>query len=153
MPDLDEFALAKLAREMAMNIRPALTVFEDFGITPEDYYGIEKNEFFKRAKEQFALEWNSALSVNERVKLISAAFLEEALPRLGKRMMGDEPLPAATEVAKLFARNAGLGEGKGEQKTSERFQITINIGEEVKTFDKALMPDSNVIELQPTPAK
>ena len=32
MKDLDEFTLAKLAREMAMNIRPYKPIFADYGI-------------------------------------------------------------------------------------------------------------------------
>ena len=81
--DLDEFALAKLAREMAMNIRPYKAVFEDFNISEEDYYEIAKNEFYIRAKEQFALEWNSALSVNERVKLIRSLHMRKARRETG----------------------------------------------------------------------
>jgi hypothetical protein len=154
MPDLDEFAMARLAREIAMAIRPVLTVFEDFGITPEDYYLIEKNEFYKRCKEQFALEWNSTLSTADRVKITSAAGAEQGLLTVTKRMLNpQEPFPGVLDAFKTLCRNAGIGDPKQENKASERFQTTINIGEEVKTFDKSLLPDTNVIELQPTPAK
>ena len=149
--DLDEFALAKLAREMAMNIRNYKVVFEDFRITEEDYYEICKNQFFQRAKEQFALEWNSSLSAAERVKLISAAYLEQVLPVIGAKAIDrNENLGAATEVAKFFARNAGIGSDKGEQKNaSERFVITINLGADVdgkpviEKYDKSLTIDAN----------
>ena len=40
MADLDEYAMAKLAREMAMAIRNYKDIFADFGITEEDYYEI-----------------------------------------------------------------------------------------------------------------
>lgn len=139
---LDEFRLAKLAREIAMSIRPVPAILQDYGLDETAFYEITKNAFFIRAKEQFALEWNSALSVNERVKLISASFLEQALPKLGGRMMGDEPLAAATDVAKLFARNAGLGDIKAEQKNNERFQITINLGADKEIYDKAVTIES-----------
>jgi len=138
MVDLDEFALAKLAREIAMNIRPVPVVLQDFGLTETAFYEITKNPFFQRARDQFALEWNSMLTTNERVKLISAYALEQALPRLTKRMMGDEPLAAAADVAKLFSRNAGLGEAKAEGKSNERFQITINLGADKEVYDKAI---------------
>lgn len=137
--ELDEFVLAKLAREMVMNIRPVPVVLADFGLDENGFYEISKNDFYKRAEQQFALEWNSALTVNERIKLISAAYLEQALPRLAQRMTGDEPLAAASEVAKLFSRNAGLGEVKADAKSSERFQITINLGAAHKeVYDKAI---------------
>ena len=50
-----------------MNIRNYKDVFADFGIDENDYQQIEKTEFFRKAKEQFALEWNSALSSVDRV--------------------------------------------------------------------------------------
>jgi hypothetical protein len=110
MPDLDEFALAKLAREMAMNIRPYQAVFSDFGIDESDYYEIAKQDFFKRAKEQFTLEWNSVLSVNERTKLLSATGYEEALPVICKRLLREnESLRDVIDGAKMLSKNAGLG--------------------------------------------
>jgi hypothetical protein len=142
--NLDEVAVAKLAREMAMAIRSYRVIFEDFGISEQDFYEISKLPFYKRAFEQFTLEWNSALSTNERIKLTSAAYLEQALPRLGARMMSDESLSAATEVAKLFSRNAGLGGDPKEAKSNERFVITINLGEDgegkpvVEKYDKPI---------------
>jgi hypothetical protein len=140
--NLDEVAVAKLAREMAMAIRSYTVIFADFGISEQDFYEISKLPFYKRAFEQFTLEWNSALSTNERVKLISAAYLEQALPRLGGRMMSDESLSAATEVAKLFSRNAGLGGDPKEAKSNEKFVITINLGEDdTKTYSKSIEPD------------
>ena len=54
MADLDEDAMAKLAREMAMDIRNYKDIFADFGISEEDYYEIAKTRFYMRAKEQFA---------------------------------------------------------------------------------------------------
>ena len=145
MADLDEFALAKLAREMAMNIRPYKAVFADFGIDETEYYEIEKIEFYKRAKDQFAIEWNSSLSATERVKLISAAYLEQVLPVIGAKALNrEENLPAATEVAKFLARNAGIGDPKQDlSKTAERFVITINLGGDVEKFDKSIAVDAN----------
>jgi hypothetical protein len=149
MPDLDEFALAKLAREMAMAVRDHKEIFKDFDITEESYYEITKNEFYKRAKDQFAIEWNSALSATDRVKVISASYLEQMLPVLGAKATDPkENTGAATEIAKLFSRNAGIGEGKTDGKSaSERFIITINLGSDtegkpmVEKFDKSVAID------------
>jgi hypothetical protein len=145
MVELDEIKLAKLAREMAMNVRPYAEVFDDFGITETDYYEISKLEFYARAKEQFTLEWNSTISTGDRIKIGSLAYLEQILPMLTRRALDlKEPLPAATDVAKLLARNAGIGEVKSEKNTSERFMITINLGADVdgkpviETYDKSI---------------
>jgi hypothetical protein len=122
-----------------MCIRSYKAIFADFGITETDYYEIEKNAFFKRAKEQFTIEWNSALSTADRVRLQAAAATEVILPVLGRRMLvGTEPLASVIDGAKFFAKTAGIGSGEGEQKTGERFVITINIGDKSKTYDKAL---------------
>ena len=148
MADLDEYAMAKLAREMAMAIRNYKDIYKDFGLNEETFYEVSKHPFYLRAKEQFALEWNSALSTNDRVKLISAAYIEEALPTLGRRMLTEtEPLSNVTDVAKFFAKNAGLGEPKTMGNSAERFVITINIGDDSRTYDKSLNPDSKEIDL------
>lgn len=151
MAELDETMLAKLAREMAMNIRPYAQVFDDFGITETDYYEISKLEFYARAKEQFTLEWNATASTADRIKIGSLAYLEQILPALTRRALDlKEALPAATDVAKLLARNAGIGEAKSEAKgASERFVITINLGADldgkpvVETYDKSIAVDTH----------
>lgn len=148
--DLDEFALAKLAREMAMNIRNYKTVFEDFGITEEDYYEIEKIEFYKRAKEQFTLEWNSVLSVADRVKLKSAVLSEEVLHTFGKRMLRETtPTEDVVNGLKLLCKNAGIGEGKEGTANAERFVITINMGADTEHYDKSITIDAKDISPEP----
>jgi hypothetical protein len=154
MVELDEIKLAKLARELAMNVRPYKDVFDDFGITETDYYEISKLEFFIRAKEQFTLEWNATMSTGDRIKIGSLAYLEQILPAITRRALDlKEPLPAATDVAKLLARNAGIGEAKSEAKgSSERFVITINLGADtegkpiIEKYDKSLTVDAHDID-------
>lgn len=150
MPDFDEATLAKLAREMAMNIRSAATIFNDYGLDEEQYYELlARNEFFKKAKEQFTLEWNATTSTSDRVRIGSLAFLEQLLPALGRRALDKtEPLPAVTDVAKLFARNAGVGEARSEGKGSDdRFVITINLGADSETYNKSI--DINPDDIDP----
>ena len=149
MADLDEYAMAKLAREMAINIRSYKDVFADFGITEEDYYEICKLDFFKRAKEQFALEWNSALSAADRVKLTSATAAEEILPVVTRRALDpNEPLVSVLGTFKQVCMNAGIGDPKAEQKPNERFVITINLGADTETFNKSVAIDANDISLE-----
>jgi hypothetical protein len=136
---IDEFAMAKLAREMAMNIRDYAVIFEDFGITEEDFYEISKNDFFKRAKEQFAIEWNSAASAAERVRLIHAAYAEELAPTISHAVMDEnKSLSDRLEGYKIFCKGGGIGEPKAGPGNNERFVISINIGGETKKFDKSI---------------
>lgn len=153
MADLDETTLAKLAREMIMNIRNYKAVFEDFGITEEDFYEIEKNEFFKRAKEQFLIEWNSTTSTADRLKFQSQAGLEQLLPVLIRRAMeGNEPLNSANETGKMLAKLGGIGEVKEGGPAVDRFQIVINLGADVdgkqviESYDKTIAIDMDPIK-------
>jgi hypothetical protein len=148
MPDMDEATLAKLAREMAMKVRDAHAIFADYGIDETQYYELStRHEFFKRAMEQFALEWNSTLSTADRVRVLSAAALEDALPMLGARMKSMEPLASVAEVAKLMARNAGIGaDAKSDAKSNERFVITINLGDKQETYNKSIEVKPNDVD-------
>jgi hypothetical protein len=146
MADLDEYAMAKLAREMAMAIRNYKDIFADFGVTEEDYYEIAKNDFYKRAKEQFALEWNSTLSTSDRVKITSAAGAEQGLLAVTRRMLDpNEPFPGVLSAFKQLCQNAGIGDPKVEQKSNERFIIQINLGADTETYDKSVAVDVNDI--------
>jgi hypothetical protein len=148
MADLNEFDMARLAREMAMCIRPALTILKDFGITEEDYYELSKNEFFKRAKEQFTLEWNSTLSTADRVKVTSAAGAEQGLLVVSRRMLDpNEPFTSVLEGFKQLCRNAGIGDPKNEQRVQDRFVITINLGADTETYNKSVTIDPNDVNL------
>lgn len=152
---LDEFKLAKLARELALNIREPSKVLRDYGLTNGEFHEIEQNEFFRRTFEAMVIEWNSVHSTADRVRLYSAAAIEEALPVLGDRMRNrEEPLAACVDVGKFLARNAGLGDPDVEKKESERFTITINLGADEKIkFDKSIKPDPNDPAILDTPKK
>ncbi len=131
LPDITPTDLAKLAREVAMDIRELPGVLADYHLTQEQYnYLADHHEFYKQALKVSILEWRSSLTTPERVKLEAAAILENALPRLGARMVNQaEGMPGVVEAAKLFAKLAGLGEKEvGSNAPGERFQININLG-------------------------
>jgi hypothetical protein len=138
--DLDVAAMAKLAREMAMGIRNYRDIFKDFDITEEEYYEVSKNEFFKKLKEQFSTEWNSANSTEERLRLGSLAYLEQMLPAATRQALkSDTPLASATDWSKVLMKMAGVGEVKGEKDhQAERFVIQINMGADTETYNKSI---------------
>lgn len=153
LPGLDEIALAKLAREMSMNIRPVAQVFKDFGIDETEYYEISKNEFYKKTLEHFLLEWNSSTSTADRLKFQMQAGAEQLMPIVLRRAMDlKEPLASAIEAAKLAAKMGGIGEVKnGDKQVSDRFVISINLGSDtegkpiIEKFDKSIAIDANDI--------
>jgi hypothetical protein len=154
IPDgFDEAKLTKLAREEVLNVRRWPDVLEDYGISDTEFYEISKDPHYRRAKEAFALDWNATVATPERVKLTAAVLLERGLPIIDKRMHDDgEPFNSVIEAYKNLARTAGIGEAKGEQKSTERFSITINLGEDdIKTYDKTIVgevvADTEVIDV------
>lgn len=146
---MSPFDLAKLAREIAMDIKELDIVLGFYHLTLEQYAEVCKIPFFKRALENSTQEWNSALSTHERMKIEAAAILEEGLPILGARMKNkDETFAAATEAGKLFAKIAGLGEvNRNEAAPGEKFTINISLGGDAKLqYVKDVTPAEPAIE-------
>jgi hypothetical protein len=103
--------------------------------------------------ETAAIEWNSALSTHDRIRIEAAAIMEDAMPGLSARMKSrDEALPAAIEAGKLFAKLAGLGEvNKAAAGSGEKFVIQIDLGADTKLrYEKDVSPILPVIEQEPT---
>lgn len=125
--------MAALAREIAMDIREHHVVLKEYGVNQNQYDFLLETPFFKRALETAIIEWNSATSTPERIRLEAAAILEDALPHLGARMQRlSEGLPGIVEAGKLFAKIAGLDNSdKNAAAPGERFRITINLGGDV----------------------
>jgi hypothetical protein len=150
MAELDEIQMAKLARELVMNIRNYKETFALFGIDENDYQLIEKNEYFRKVKEHIAIEWNSTLSTEERIRFINLAYYEQLSPVLARRaMQPDANLSASTDVGKLLMKGAGIGEARSEKVATDRFVITINLGadtegkEVIEHYDKSIAVDPN----------
>ena len=131
--------LTTLAREMAIEVRDPVLVLAEYKITQAQYeVHVLTNEFYKRALEAYCIEWRSALSTNQRIKVQAGAVLEDSLPQLANRMTnGKETLASVVETAKLFTKLAGAGEEKKEGTPGEKFTINIHIG------DKNLKVETN----------
>jgi hypothetical protein len=131
LPDLKSSDLAKLAREIAMDIKERHVVLKEHGLSQAQYDFLEAhNEFYKSALSAACIEWHAPLSTQERIKVEAAAILEDSLLGLGLRMQNkSEGLPGVIEAAKLFAKVAGVGEREvGSSNSGERFVINIDLG-------------------------
>jgi hypothetical protein len=126
----DDTMMLKLARELAMDIRPLEDILEVLHISRAEWDSVKETAAFQRYLRSSLEEWHSALNTQERVKLKSLAMVEESLPEFYARMHdAREALPAKTEVLKTISRFAGVGgntsyEGSG----SEKMIVTINLG-------------------------
>ena len=155
---MDRTQIAALARELVMNIKNRQEILAAYELTEAELQAVEGLDYFKRASEQIAIEWNKVLSTPTRVKLISLAMLEDGMPTLGGRMIDPkEQLTSAVEAAKFLARVAGLGsdEQQGAGASADKFIIQINMGGgEAVTFAKTIDTspvDSEVVELPALP--
>jgi hypothetical protein len=148
LPPLSPPDLAKLAREMAMDIKERSAILTEFKLSETQYDFLEaNNEFYKAALHAACIEWHAPLSTQERIKVEAAAILEDSLPGLGARMQNKgEGLPGVIEAAKLFAKVAGVGEREvGPGNSGERFVINIDLGGDQKiTVETAPAPTAAV---------
>jgi hypothetical protein len=145
--------LAALAREVAMDIKPLPDILKVYRLSEDDYLKISKIPFYAKALETAAIEWNSALSTHDRIRIEAAAIMEDAMPGLSARMKSkEEALPAAIEAGKLFAKLAGLGEvNKAAAGSGEKFVIQIDLGADTKLrYEKDVTPILPVIEQEPS---
>lgn len=143
LPDLDWPALAKLAREMAMDIKERHTILKEFKLSDAQYDFLEAhNDFYRQAFAAACKEWHAPLTTQERIKVEAAAILEDSLLVLGARMQNKgEGLPGVVEAAKLFAKIASVGEREsGPSAPGERFTINIDLGGDKNLTVQATAP-------------
>lgn len=126
----DHVTFVKLAREIAMDIRPLEDVLKTHGIDQNRWETISKSPRFQSLLRSEIETWESATNTAERVKIKSLAFVEEALPEFFERAHDRrEPLPAKVEVLKTVAKFAGVGGANAEgAATGEKLMVTINLG-------------------------
>ena len=147
LPPLSYPDLAKLAREIAMDIKERSSVLREFNLNDTQYEFLEThNEFYGAALKAACKDWHAPLSTTERIKVEAAAILEDSLLGLGARMQNkSEGLPGVIEAAKLFAKVAGVGEREvGGLPPGERFVINIDLGGDQKiTVESTPAPPGN----------
>lgn len=149
-PSNSDIDMVKLAREIAMDIHPIENILKQYSITTEAWCELQRNTKFTSLLSTEVETWQTSLNTHERVKMKSAAMLEEWLPELYRRMCNDnEAMPAVIEAGKMLSRIAGLGLSHDVAAAiGERFSITINMGPVVETFVKDVTP-VKVIEAEP----
>jgi hypothetical protein len=142
--------LLGLARELALDIKPRADVLKEYSMSEAEFERVSNLPLFRRYFEQEVTQWQASLAAPDRVRIKSAAVLEEWLPELYRRMLDrSEALSSKVEAGKLLAKMAeignprpGVGDGGGE-----RFSVTINLGSDQSLrFEKTVTP--RVIEAE-----
>lgn len=128
-PSFHDITLVKLAREIAMDIQPIEKILKHYEIDPNQWEEIQKAHIFQSLLRSEIEAWNSATNTQERVRLKSLSFVEEALPEFFARAHDPrEALQHKTEVLKTIARFAGVGGNVEGAVSGEKLTVTINLG-------------------------
>jgi hypothetical protein len=149
LPAMTPSELARLAREIAMDIKERPGVLREYKLTEPQYEFLEaNNEFYKAALQAACIEWHAPLTTQERIKVEAAAILEDSLLDIGSRMRTkSEPLTGVVEAAKLFAKVAGVGERElGAGTPGERFVINIDLGGDQKLVVQSTSPPASAAQ-------
>lgn len=105
-----EIDIVKLAREIAMDLRPLSAILEHHQIDLREFEKLKRHPYFTRVLTAEVEAWNSAVNTSERVRLKSQAMMEELLPDLYKRMIAPkEDLLKVVKGAELVAKLGALG--------------------------------------------
>ena len=128
-PNLDHRQITKIARNMVIGAMQPEVILRSEGISDEQFQRyVRHSELYKRVYDTFLLEWQSPLSTNKRIAILSAILLEDGLMDLALRMVNaDTPFNSAIEAAKALAKFAGIGESTGQQSLAPSERFTINI--------------------------
>jgi hypothetical protein len=150
----------RIAREIAMDLNDIETILKNYHLTSKQWDDIKCDPRFLTLLESEVAAWNTAGNTHERTKLKAGALIEEWLLEANQRIHDPkELLSAKTEVVKLLARIANMGNERGDAagaSLGERFSVTINLGADHKLqFTKTVTP--KVIEHEavqsPAPAE
>lgn len=144
-------SIAALVRDLAVNMYDLDYILTKHKLSQQEYDALCENEFFKRAMEVAAVEWNSPMSTHKRLAMQASIGLEDAMPLMAARMLKQsEPVANIVELAKIFTKIAGVGEEKTQAAPTEKFHITIDLGGDIVTFEKN-RPAERVLEVRSQP--
>ena len=146
--EINELLLLRLSREIARDIHPLETILERFQIDLNTWETIARIPRFNALLQSETEAWNSASNTQERLKIKSLSFTEEALPERYARLHAPrEPLSSKVELLKTVGRFGGVGAGQIEGSMGEKLTVTINLGADNQIkFEKDVTP---IIDVTP----
>lgn len=111
--DLDQ-TMRVVARNVAMGLHDLNDILEFCRVDSRDFTRWKDNPRFLHYLSAETEAWNNAQNVGERTKLKAGIIMEEWLPEAYAEMRDRKTaLSQRTELAKLIAKIAGMGEPKG----------------------------------------
>lgn len=148
-PSFNDAIMLKLAREIAMDMRPLDEILALYEVDNHRWQEIQTSQIFKGYLRGALEEWNSATNTQERVRMKALFMVEESLPEFYARLHdADEALQHKTEVFKTITKLAGL-EKSADAGTGERLTVTINLGADNQLqIEKTITPQGNLIDAE-----
>lgn len=147
----DEAKLVKLARQIAMGIKDLGDILFDNDLTLREWDEIKQLPLFSRTLESEVKAWAGADNTHARLKLKSAAMLEEYLPELYARLNDrQEPLMAKMKAVELVSKIAGFGDREVSPagNPGDKVHVIINLGADHRAEYVKQLPHK-VIEHEP----
>ena len=123
--------IARLARDIAMDILGTDKVLEMHQVSQEDWQRIQASNAFKTTLADMAQAWNDAGNTKQRVKVAAATAVESLIePIVSEILNEDIPFAQRIEGFKVLVKLGGMAEderigGAG----TERFVLQIVMGE------------------------
>jgi hypothetical protein len=137
-----------VARELAVDIMEPQTIVEKFDLSVAEWDSIIQHPQFKEMLIEEKERWNSSLNTRERVEYKTWQILEDALLKFQEYLHS----PSFSDTAKVqllqaLQKQVGIGQRDTNPGAAlgERFQITINMGGEVKV-EQDITPQGKLIE-------
>ena len=157
--DLD---LIRLAREIAIDHYDIEDILNRYQLTYEQWSALCGHPRFTQLLANEEEAWLAATNTTQRVKLKSAAVIEQYLEKAHASLMNDnEALVAKTGLAKLIASFAGIGGDDYQKRIGQEaggFSITINLGDRTLNIDRSgaveavVEDEDDVLEIEGLPA-
>lgn len=143
--------MLRLAREIAMGINDLPDILHSFNLTHGQFETIQKDPAFSRMLASELADWEAASNAEERVKVKSAAMIEDFLPELYARLNDHtEPLLGKAKLLEFIAKLAKMGQA-GDPKAlapGDRVVVNINLGADANLRYEKRLP-SQVIDHEP----
>jgi hypothetical protein len=123
--------LAKLAREIAMDVQPLDKLLTINEIDLETWDKIQADTNFQSMLRDMVVEWNAASNARARIRVKSQTAIEMLIDTLiAEVFTGDAPLTQKVDAVRQIAR---LGELEAKEigggAAGDRVTITINMGD------------------------
>lgn len=120
---------ARLALEIAMKIKPAAQVADEYGLTPQELaHRLKTDKQLRLQVAEYAAIWNSPMHAKERVRIKAACMAEDALMDVWAILTNGELNPSVRlDAHKHLTKLADVEPRREGAEGGSRFSVTINL--------------------------